>query len=435
MEENKREISIQFTFHHLYHALFTGTARYIDLWGGRARGGSHTATQYFLFRLTSSTYFRGCLLRAIHNDIRSSLWQDLKDRIHEAALPLADFTFNESMMTVCYLPTGNTIISKGFKTSSDSQSAKLKSLAGITDVLIEECEEVGEEEFTQLDDSIRTHRADVLRIIRLFNPPSKNHWLMKRYYNLHPSGIKGWYEATPKELPELLSIHSSFADNTENMHPSTIARYKAYGNPESPFYNADKYYRDVLGLVSEGRRGRILTRCKAITHAAFQALPYDSFYGLDFGYSADPVALTKLKMHNGNIYAHQLIYARGLTDDMLCTEMKRLGVSQQALIYADEAESKSIASIKYEKKYNIYAASKGQGSLLHGIKFLQAHDIHITDCSTDIWWEVQEYCWALDANKEPTNTPMDKHTHAIDSIRYAATSKKMGGGMVSTWGE
>src|SRR5438067_4435473 len=124
-----KEINLE--FNELYEPVFTTTARYIDIWGGRARGGSHFGTDYFLFLITHPRYFRGCFLRAVYGDIRGSLWQDFKDRVTAAELKgdldSDDFAFNESLMSVTYRPTGNSIISKGFKKSTGNQSAKLKS--------------------------------------------------------------------------------------------------------------------------------------------------------------------------------------------------------------------------------------------------------------------------------------------------------------------
>jgi len=421
---------LQFEFNVLFKPVFTTRARYIDNWGGRARGGSHFGTDYFLFLITKPDYFRGCFLRAIFGDIRGSLWQDFKDRVEKQVeagrLKMKDFAFNESLMSVKYKPTGNAIISKGFKKSSGSQSAKLKSLAGMTHVLIEECEEVSEEDFNKLDDSLRTDKVDNIQIIRLFNPPSKNHWLIKRNYNLIPPGIKGhdgkplqgWYKAVPKDIPELLSIHSTYLDNIDNLNQSTINKYRSYGDKNSPGYNEDFYYRDVEGLISEGKKGRIFTKCYPISYDTFRSLPYPAFYGLDFGYSSDPVALVELKYHNGRLFRHQLIYTPGLTDDDLAIKMRQVGVEKKKRIYADSAEPKSIATLR-RKGYMVIPSVKGPDSILNGIKLLQSMDIYTTESSQDLITEAEEYSWALDDLKNPTDEPVDDHNHGWDATRYA----------------
>lgn len=417
-------------FSAVYRPVFTTDARYIHIWGGRARGGSHFATDYYLHMITKPGYFRGGFMRAIFGDIKGSLWQDLKDRIdalcEKGQLKLSDFKLNEQSMTAVYLPTGNSIISKGFKKSSGSSTGKLKSLAGLTHIAIEEAEEVGEDDFNKLDDSLRTNKVENIQVILLFNPPSKNHWLIKRHYILQPSEHKGWYRTVPKTIPGFLSIHTTYEDNWENVNDTTRKKYQAYGDPRSALYNEDFYYRDVLGLVSEGKKGRILTRCFPITNEFFEALPFPSFYGLDFGYSEDPVALPEIKFHNNKAYVRRIIYEPGLTDDVLATRMGINHVSKKDEVVADSSEPKSIATLR-RFGYNVTEAEKGPDSILNGIKYLQSIDLLITEDSKEIWEEVENYTWQLDKDKNPTNTPIDDWNHAIDAIRYALVKRTQRG--------
>ena len=414
--------TLRFYFNRLYKQVFTTDARYIDLWGGRARGGSHFATEYILFLMTMPTYFRGCFMRAVLGDIRGSLWQDFKDRVESAVergdILAKDMLMSDSTMSAIYLPTGNVVISKGFKKSSGTQSAKLKSLAGMTHVVIEECEEVDYEDWNKLDDSLRTTKVEKIQILRLFNPPSKNHWLIKRNYNLLPSGVDGWYTAVPKDIPELLSIHSTYLDNIKNINESTRKKYRDYGDPSSPMYDEDFYYRDVKGLVSEGKKGRIFKQCYTTTYELFKSLPYPSFYGLDFGFSNDPLALVEMKYHNGRLFRHQLIYETELTNEDLVTKMDALGVGKRQRIYADSAEPKSIRTIN-KAGYICIASVKGADSILAGIKALQGIEVYTTESSTDLWTENEEYSWHLDAAHQLTDVPEDKHNHGWDATRYA----------------
>lgn len=421
---------LHFEFNAIFRLVFTTVARYIHLWGGRARGGSHFGTDYFLFRIMQPGYFRGCFLRAVFGDIRGSLWQDFKDRVNKAVdkgdVELKDFAFNESLMTVTYKPTGNTIISKGFKKSSGSQSAKLKSLAGITHVLIEECEEVAEEDFNKLDDSIRTNKVGNIQVICLFNPPSKNHWLIKRNYILIDSGYEGWYKAIPLQKPELLSIHSIYIDNIQNLNQSTIDKYRNYGDKGSSQYDEDFYYRDVLGLVSEGKKGRILTKVKPISYQLFCSLPYPSFYGLDWGFN-DPNAVIECKYHDGKLFWHEIIYKSGMDNEELMISMRAKGVNPGHKVYYDSARPDNAKTFKKGieygpnamKGFNMLPSIKGPESILYGIRELQNVEIFATDCSSNLWLELEEYHWELDANKQPTDMPADEMNHLIDAGRYA----------------
>lgn len=404
-------------FSKLYKPLFTTKARYIDLWGGRGRGGSHTGTQYFLHLITQPEYFRGYFMREIASDVRESLWRDFKDRVEENELN-DFFDLNESTMTAVYKPTGNTILSRGFKKSSGNRTAKLKSLAGATHVLIEEAEEIGEIDFRTLDDTLRTKKAEKIQIIRIFNPPSKNHHIWKRY-NLVPSKKKeGYYEAIPKNDPSLLSVFSTYLDNLINIHQSSLETWESY------FKTDPEYYWTVIkGLISEGVRGRIYK------HFQLGDSPgaYGRFYGLDWGFN-DPIALVEVEHHNKTLWLQEKIYRQGLTNSELSKLMFEIGISRTAPIYADSAEPKDIKDLK-GMGWNVIAAQKGADSVRNGIKFVKEYDVFASENSINLWKEVENYKWRLDQYKMPTNEPEDANNHLMDAIRYAMDKIKKPSGM------
>lgn len=248
-------------FNKTYKEVFTSNARYIHIWGGRGRGGSHFATDYFIHLVTQPQYFRGFIMREILGDIRDSLYQDLKDRIDDNdTIPEERIVQSDHTMSMVDSITGNMINAKGFKKSSKGQTAKLKSLAGATHIIIEEAEEISESDFRQLDDSLRTIKGDI-KIILLFNPPSKNHWIIERWYNLteHPESLfNGYYIATPKQHNNLLSIHSTYKSNSKNLNETTLYNYDVTYKEEYLRTRNEYYPINVLGLVSEGKKEECL---------------------------------------------------------------------------------------------------------------------------------------------------------------------------------
>jgi phage terminase large subunit len=409
--------TISLDFAELYEPLFTTKARYLDLWGGRGRGGSFTATQYFLHLITQPEYFRGYFMREIAGDVRESLWRDFKDRVDESDLTEL-FDFNESTMTAVFKPTGNTILSRGFKKSSGNRTAKLKSLAGATHVIIEEAEEIGEDDFRQLDDTLRTKKSENIQIIRIFNPPSKNHWIWRRWYNLVPAYKEGYYEAIPKKDPQLLSIHSTYLDNLKNIHESSKETWAGYEKVDPEYY-----YTIICGLISEGVRGRIYK------HFQIGAMPnqYPKFYGLDWGWN-DPVALVEVENHNKSLFVKELIYQQGMTNIDLSNRLTDLGIKKTAPIYADSAEPKDIIDMR-RMGWNVIAAQKGPDSVLNGIKYLKQFDIFVTEDSGNLWKESENYRWRLDQYKMPTNEPEDKDNHLLDALRYSIDKIKKPSGL------
>jgi phage terminase large subunit len=404
-----------------YKPVFNGSQRYYHLWGGRGRGATHFSTDYTLHLLTQPQYFHGGFFRATFKQIKTGLWQALLLRIAAACnnkdLQIGDFAFNHVELRCTYKPTGNSVICKGFRTSTLSEKANMKGIEGLTHIIIDEAEDIEEDEFNKLDDTLRTTQVANIQIFFLFNPPGKNHWLIKRFYTLVPADVEGWYRAIPKADKSFLSIHSTYLDNIRNINTSTIEKYRAYGNPDSPYYNPEMYYRDVCGLVSEGSKGRIYTNVQPITVADYEALPYPEFYGLDFGYSSDPCAVVACKHHNKKLYVRKKVYRKELSNSELAELLPK-----KVPIYADSAEPKTINYLQ-KQRLNVIAAVKGPDSIRAGIKELQELDIYAVETDTELWYEFEQYRWRLDEDKNPTDQPEDRDNHLMDAIRYAYMNK------------
>ena len=407
----------------IYKPLFTKSPRYFICMGGRASGRSYSASQFALLKLLSSNYFRCAIMRFVLGDIRNSIYQEIRDRIEESKIEdLVKIREN----SLSFEFNGNKINGIGFRKSSGDQKSKLKSLASYNVVIIEEADEVAEEDFMQLDDSLRTTKSDII-VILLLNPPFRNHWIIKRWFNLIPSGIDGYYEAELKESEkkDTIYIHGSYLQNIKNLNVKTIARYESYKTK-----NPEHYYNMIKGLVSEGMRGRIYKKWKTIPANKYEELPYDEYYGLDFGFSNDETALVGLKDHNDRIYTRELLYETGLTNPMICKKLDALGIPKDAVIYADNAEPKSIEEIKRYGYYNIKPCVKGADSIRAGIDYLISRKVFYTDDSENLKNENQEYKWALNREKEPTNVPVDKFNHLMDAIRYGEFTKHQPKGFI-----
>ncbi|RMZ58975.1 PBSX family phage terminase large subunit [Chryseobacterium nematophagum] len=407
---------ISHPFSHLYKPVFETHARYIPLWGGRGRGGSYTATALFLFWLNNLPYFRGYLMREILGDVRDSLFQDMKDRIEEAGIPENFYRINEHEMAIKHPYNGNYIHAKGFKKASSKQRAKLKSLAGATHIIIEEADEISEEDFNQLDESLRTIKGDI-KIILLFNPPPKDHWVLRRWFDLVDSDVEGYYQAVPKNSPEVLSIFSTYYDNLANITQSTINLYENYKEN-----NAHRYYTSIAGLISEGVKGRVFGNWQRIPQQDYVNLPYLEILGLDFGFN-DPIALVGRKLHKSELFAHEYLYEVGLTNKDLVERLVSLGISKRTLIIADSANPKDIEDLRKNYGYNVQPAYKGKDSILNGIKKIKEYATYITSTSDNFWYEYQHYCYALDQYGKPTDSPVDKNNHCIDPLRYSIHEK------------
>ncbi|HVR57236.1 MAG TPA: phage terminase large subunit, partial [Pseudolabrys sp.] len=160
----------------------------------------------------------------------------------------------------------NSLQAHGYKAGSGSQTAKLKSLAGYNLIWNEEAEETAEPEFMKLDDSMRTTKGSI-RIIFTLNTPPKNHWIIKRFFDLLPVP-----EAPSFFLPKLkkgsnaIYIPGTFRDNLPNIDPATAARYGKYRET-----NPDYYWQMIEGLCPEVVMGRIYKNWKVVESVPHEA--------------------------------------------------------------------------------------------------------------------------------------------------------------------
>lgn len=393
----------------IYKPLFTSepNIRYIFLLGGRGRGGSTVASQFALAKLISPDWFRCAIMRFILSDIRNSIYREIKDRAEEQEI-LDSLHIEDNTMTIEH--DKNSITAHGFRKSSGDQRAKLKSLASYNCVIIEEGEEVPEEDFMQLDDSLRTVKGDI-KIIIVLNPPPKNHWIIKRWFKLLPSEQQGFYDYELKPgIQDAILIKGTYEDNIKNIASQTIERYEAYRE-----LKPNHYWNMIRGLVPETVQGKIYNNWKIIDEIPHEARLERR--GLDFGYTNDPTALIDAYYYNGGWILDEAIYQKGMSNQQIGDTIKALP-DPHLLIKADSAEPKSIDELKMYG-LNVVPVIKGQDSVIQGIQYAQNQRISVTKRSVHLIEEYENYSWKIDKDTgEPLNEPIDMWNHGLDAVRY-----------------
>lgn len=394
----------------VYEPLFTSKVTYKILMGGRGAGRSTVASQYAMAKLVAPEYFRCAIMRYVLGDIRNSIYKEIIDRTEDNGVQ-GSIDINESTMTLSY--GANSINAVGFKKSSGEQKAKLKSLANYTDVIIEEADEITEEDFIQLDDSLRTLKGSIT-IILLLNPPPKSHWIVRRWFNLLPSEHKGFYiPELKKECTDTLFIRSSYKDNIKNIAQRSIQNYENY-RVSKP----DHYCNMILGLIPETVRGKIYSNWREIEFVPFEAKLVRRW--IDFGYSNDPTAIGDLYEYNGGYILDEQVYRKGMLNKQISDTILNLN-NPDTLVIADSAEPKSIDEIKLYG-VNILPAVKGKNSIKTGIAFVQGQRISYTKRSVNIKIEYENYAWFENKDGTTLNEPKPGYDHHMDGIRYALNS-------------
>jgi len=141
-------------------------------------------------------------------------------------------------------------------------------------------------------------------------------------------------------------------------------------------------------------------------------------YGLDFGYSNDPTAITAVYFYNGGYILDEITHLKGLSNKQISDI---LTTKERVPIVADSAEPKSIDEL-ISYGLNVIPAIKGPGSLLKGIQYVQQQRISVTKRSLNIIKEYRNYLWDTDKDGKQINEPIAAFDHQLDGIRYALNS-------------
>lgn len=379
--------------------------------GGRGNGRSGTASRYAISQLFSKEYTRGAIMRATREDIRASCWGEINDRLTEQNIA-NQFRIVDNDM---FIERGqNSIRAHGFRASSGSLTARLKSLAGYNFIWAEEAEEIGEEEFRTLDDTLRTVKGRI-RIILTLNTPAKGHWILNKWFDLVPSEVSGFFIPKLKEnMKDVLFIPGTWRENEVNLDRKTIEHYQAYKN-----VNPAWYWQIIEGLSPEEVRGKIYTGWQLI-----DGIPQDARLvkiGVDWGWYPDSLSVIALYYYNGGYIVDEVIYGTNITDEALASAIKKVNGWQQVTAVCGADEPKSIDTLK-SFRINAERSVSGAGSVEYRIKATSAKKMFVTRRSTNVWNSYENYHWAEDKDGNPKGEPNHFMSDCMDAVSYAVSS-------------
>ena len=148
--------------------------------------------------------------------------------------------------------SGSSILFRGIKTSSGDQTAKLKSIQGLTTWVLDEAEELTDEKvFDKIKQSIR-QKGIQNRIILILNPRDINHWIYKRFFE--QPGVDPKFNG---EHEGVCYIHTSYLENLSNLSQEFIDEAE-----KCKKYTPELYKYDYLGEWVLSLEGAIFKKDK-----------------------------------------------------------------------------------------------------------------------------------------------------------------------------
>lgn len=398
---------------HIYNILFDYSKSTEIHYGGASSGKSHGVVQKVVIKACQDWKHPRKILftRKVGRSIKDSIFADVQSCLSDLGI-LDRCKVNNTDFRIT-LPNGAEFLFKGM-----DDPEKIKSIKGLSDVVMEEATEFTLEDYTQLTLRLRERKHKERQIYLMFNPVSKLNWVYKHFFDeesyVNPERVV-IYHTTYKNNRFLDEENRTTIEELERRNP---AYYRIYALGE--FATLDKLVFPVY------RKERI--HVKDLEHLS-------SYFGLDFGYVNDPSAFIHLKIDEKNkkIYFVEEYTKKGMLNDEIAKVLTSLGYGKE-VITADSAEQKSIAELKRKGIQRIRPAVKGPDSIRQGIQFLLQYEFIVDDRCVKLIEELENYTWKKDKKTgEYINEPVDSYNHLIDAVRYAVETlnKKQGG--VSVW--
>ena len=373
--------------------------RYTNVFGGRGSAKSFHVACFLLIL----TYTKGETILYTRYTMTAATKSIIPEFQEKMELMEVAKVFDVSGNIITNKITGSKIIFSGIKSQSGNQTAKLKSIAGLTVWVLDEAEEMHDKrEFDRIDDSIRKLEGSN-KVFLIYNTDQVDtqHWIYKHF---HQSGKRDDTEY----------ILSTYLDNINNLHPSFIDKANAAKREDLEFYNVN-----YLGHFPIIRDSVFPDGYKTYVNDPAE---YDRVLtGGDFGFADNPTTAIKVFFCGPALYLRETLYGHGMTSKMIKDGLEDDQVKDPSIW--DSAVPQLIQELR-QIGVNAYPAQKGPGSVIAGIKKLWKYQIFIHAGSENLQKEMNRYRWKKMSNGEyfrdskGNRVPVKEDDHCIDAVRY-----------------
>ena len=394
----------------IYLPLYTDNEKFIILiTGGRGSGKSFNASTFIerlTFEMTEAEKIVHQILYTRYTMVSAGM-SIIPEMMEKIELDGTIKYFKTTKTDIVNKMTKSRIMFRGIKTSSGNQTAKLKSIQGITTFVCDEAEEwTNEEEFDKIMLSIRK-KGIQNRIIIIMNPCDSNHFIYKKYIeNTHKLVEIDGVQVQVSTHPNVLHIHTTYQDNLNNLSPEFLKEVE-----DMKVSNPEKYAHVVIGRWADVAEGAVFKKWGIVKE--FPTWAKKVALASDWGYTNDPSTGIRCGIVDNRLYVDELFYETGMLTNAIAEKLKPWGLK----VYGDSADPRLIQEIK-NRGVNIYPVDKFPGSIKAGIDKIHEMELFVTERSYHIIEELRKYVWDKDKDGHYINEPVDAWNHCIDPIRY-----------------
>jgi len=316
--------------------------RVLALQGGTRSGKTYSALQWIVRQCIQYKGLTISIVRATLPALKASAMRDFVEILTNLGLYSES---NHNMTENVYTLNGSTI--EFFSVDNEQKLRGRK-----RDLLfVNEANEITLEQWRQL--VFRTTG----RIIIDYNPSMVDSWIYDHVLTREDCGL----------------LVTTYKDNP-HLSEYIIREIEA-------LKDADPEYWKVFGLGERGQLKDLVFNNWASCHSISTDATLIG-YGLDFGFTNDPTAITAVYKQDGELWLDEVCYQSGLTNPDICNVLKSKGIRNEVII-ADSAEPKSIEEIR-RQGFNIQGALKGKDSINTSIDVLKRYKLNVTQSSVNL---------------------------------------------------
>ncbi len=394
----------------IYHPLYEDKEKFIILiTGGRGSGKSFNASTFIerlTFEMTPVEKIVHQILYTRYTMVSAGM-SIIPEIMEKIDLDGTTKYFKTTKTDIVNKMTKSRIMFRGIKTSSGNQTAKLKSIQGITTFVCDEAEEwTSEDEFDKIMLSIRK-KGIQNRIIIIMNPCDSNHFIYKKYIEkTHKLVEIDGVQVQISTHPNVLHIHTTYFDNLENLSPEFLKEVE-----DIKVSNPEKYGHVVIGRWADVAEGAVFKKWGIVKEFPQECKKVG--IGQDFGFTNDPSAAVRCGIIDNRLYVDELFYETDMLSSAIANRLKPFSMK----VFADSQDPRLIQEIK-NRGVNIYPVDKFPGSIKAGIDKIKDMEFFVTERSYNIITELRKYVWDKDKDGNYINEPVDEYNHLMDAIRY-----------------
>lgn len=409
-------------YHPLHADLLAGAHQYYDLPGGRGSCKSSFVSLEIVSGIMADPtgLSNAIVFRRIAGTMRESVYSQISWAIEELGVGHL-WRGMVSPMSWEYRPTGAQIIFRGLDDASKLKSIKPKR-GTFRYVWLEEAAELPGENFMRNVLQSVVRGGSSFAVFRSYNPPqSVNNWINQLRLRTDPKTI-------------------TLLTNYTMIPPEWLGESFIYEAERLKELNETAYRHEYMGEPT-GTGGEVFPTIEArpITEADVAQMDH-IYYGLDFGFAADPSAFVvcSYDRKTETIFLLDEIYKRGLSNLQLFEEIKAKGhdkskrprefysiyggglmVDATTDIIADAAAPKDIADLR-SLGLKVRPCHKEPGCVAYRIKWLQHRKIIIDPARTpELYKELVAYSYGTDKDGNFTSVLPDRDNHGSDALAYA----------------